>query len=514
MSEMTVTPSLTSALMPANSPAPGSAAIADGNPDKASVLADPAANSTSPGTDSANAKGSDVSPFAAIMQRYLAQAVPVAVLPGADSAPLPPNLPLALPISGRAAVPALPVNTALGIADPSPAPMPINIAALPGTDPAPVPLDLAAPPVTSPATAPVANPEAVTVPKNIAVSAAADPAAVTVPINVAALPAADPAPVQLSATLPPPVAAAIVAAPPSRTAQPGADPAIAPEKKAGKPEDSAPDPTVASLAAAPAVIQSLITSTPVQADRSTATEKRPSAAPKVAELVAGAQATQGNLPSGAATSAASAAATTATSDKAAITAALSAPSGEATGSPAKQVEAATPEATFEGILAAAQVPMQAHPSSAQGSTPLRIETPVGTNGWNDKVGEQVVWMVGHQEQRAELVLNPPQLGRVEVTVSIHGDQANAQFVSTNPAVRDALEAALPRLREMMADAGISLGQTYVGSESGNNAANQSANKQENRDNQPRASVGIGALHQMSTSTPWLRKSNGMVDVFA
>ena len=97
---------------------------------------------------------------------------------------------------------------------------------------------------------------------------------------------------------------------------------------------------------------------------------------------------------------------------------------------------------------------------------------------------------------------------------MNGDQANAQFVSANPAVRDALEAAMPRLREMLADAGVNLGQTQVGSESANNAANQSANRQENRDNQSRASGDVAGLGQISAAAPWLRQGNGMVDVFA
>ena len=73
-----------------------------------------------------------------------------------------------------------------------------------------------------------------------------------------------------------------------------------------------------------------------------------------------------------------------------------------------------------------------------------------------------MWMVGRSETRAELILNPPHLGKVEVSISITGDQTTAQFVAASQATRNALEEALPRLREVLAQAGISLGEANVG----------------------------------------------------
>ena len=170
---------------------------------------------------------------------------------------------------------------------------------------------------------------------------------------------------------------------------------------------------------------------------------------------------------------------------------------------------------FASALANAQAPATGHVNHA--STPLHVETPVGSRNWDSNVGEKVVWMVGHQEQRAELVLNPPELGKVEVSVSVSGDQASAQFVSANPAVRDALEAAIPRLREMLADAGLNLGQAQVGSDSAQNAAGNPANNRENSDNSRRGSgdvAQVGALRPLGTAGTWLRQGSGMVDVFA
>ena len=102
-------------------------------------------------------------------------------------------------------------------------------------------------------------------------------------------------------------------------------------------------------------------------------------------------------------------------------------------------------------------PKHIHTASAS----LPVAQAVGSAAWTEEIGNRVTWMTGRHEDRAELVMTPPEMGRVEVSLSVKGDQATASFVSGNPAVREALEAALPRLREVLADAGIQLGQAQV-----------------------------------------------------
>jgi len=125
---------------------------------------------------------------------------------------------------------------------------------------------------------------------------------------------------------------------------------------------------------------------------------------------------------------------------------------------------------------AGAVPMHAA-AAAQASHggEYRIVTPVGSQHWEAAIGNSLVVMAGSGQERAELVLTPPQLGRVEVSIAMKGDEASAVFVSASPAVREALENALPRLREVLADAGITLGQAQVGSESPRQAARDGQN---------------------------------------
>lgn len=160
-------------------------------------------------------------------------------------------------------------------------------------------------------------------------------------------------------------------------------------------------------------------------------------------------------------------------------------------------------------------PAQAHTVARHDIHPgeSRLAQPVGTPAWNSEVGQKVLWMAQRQEGRAELVLTPPQMGRIEISLQVNHDQANAIFTSANPVVREALEAALPRLREVLLEAGIQLGQAQVGADP------RSSQQQpgENRDNRPTGELAHGEQSlslrpQLAESAMPLRR--GLVDTFA
>ena len=147
----------------------------------------------------------------------------------------------------------------------------------------------------------------------------------------------------------------------------------------------------------------------------------------------------------------------------------------------------------------------------QGGLQLPVATPAGREAWAEDVGNQVRWMLGRAESKAELVLTPPNMGKLEVSITLNGDQTTAQFVASSQAARDALEQALPRLREILQQAGISLGQTNV-STSGEQGAGSEGSRhgaRSGRGTETSADTSEGA----SRST-WLRQHDGMVDTFA
>ncbi len=162
--------------------------------------------------------------------------------------------------------------------------------------------------------------------------------------------------------------------------------------------------------------------------------------------------------------------------------------------------------------------MQAVPLSA--SSPFatgRLAPEVGSSNWGNAVGQQVIWMASNQQQTASLTLNPPDLGPLHVEVSISNDKATANFFAAQPEVRQALEAALPRLREMMSDAGIQLGQTTVGTSSQQQQAFNQNGSQSNNTNGTASGRGQDRTESISipvTAAIPNRGGRGMVDTFA
>ncbi|MGY8525672.1 flagellar hook-length control protein FliK [Paracidovorax citrulli] len=89
---------------------------------------------------------------------------------------------------------------------------------------------------------------------------------------------------------------------------------------------------------------------------------------------------------------------------------------------------------------------------------------VGDSDWSQALSQQVVRLTTQGNHTAELQLNPPDLGPLKIVLNVADDRAQAQFVSSHASVRAAIEAALPQLRNALADTGIQLGQTSVGAE--------------------------------------------------
>ena len=117
-----------------------------------------------------------------------------------------------------------------------------------------------------------------------------------------------------------------------------------------------------------------------------------------------------------------------------------------------------------GLHAPAVAPGPSQPADVRLAS-TQVPVPFGRPEWTNAMNERVTWLVGQRMQSADIQLTPPQLGPVEVRITIQNDQANLFFTSQSSAVREAIQAALPRLNEMLAQGGLSLGQTSVGAES-------------------------------------------------
>lgn len=150
-------------------------------------------------------------------------------------------------------------------------------------------------------------------------------------------------------------------------------------------------------------------------------------------------------------------------------------------------------------------------------TSAGIPQQVGTPHWETGLGDKVVWMIGSQTQSAQLHLNPPNLGPLEIKLSMADGQASLSFVTQHVAVRDAIEAASPRLRDMMGESGISMGSVSVnvGSFSQQQQASQQQNQSGGSSGNQFASSAQGAdiTEPVSVAVQNL-DDQGLVDLFA
>jgi len=114
-------------------------------------------------------------------------------------------------------------------------------------------------------------------------------------------------------------------------------------------------------------------------------------------------------------------------------------------------------------------------------------------------------------------LNPKDLGPLQVVLQVADNHAHALFVSQHPQVREAVEAALPKLREAMEQSGIGLGSASVtdgfakqtgqqGQSSGNGSRSGSASAV--------ASGGDGEDDSTTVANVAVRRTVGLVDTFA
>lgn len=178
----------------------------------------------------------------------------------------------------------------------------------------------------------------------------------------------------------------------------------------------------------------------------------------------------------------------------------------------KEAPAAAP------LMAPVQQASVAMAQAATGVPADRIAARVGTPGWDNQVGQKIIWMVAGKEQSASLTLNPPDMGPMQVVLNITNDQATVTFTAAQPEVRQALENAMPKLREMMSESGIALGNATV------NAGMPDQRQAQQGGEQPRGQGsgtrfggnGDPAVHGAPAPAPSLVNGGGagLVDTFA
>jgi flagellar hook-length control protein FliK len=94
------------------------------------------------------------------------------------------------------------------------------------------------------------------------------------------------------------------------------------------------------------------------------------------------------------------------------------------------------------------------------AAPLAAEP--GTAAFREGFAERVTILTRGGRSEAGITLHPADLGPIDVRIRIEDGVASFQFDAPLAETRQAIADSLPRLAEMLADTGLSLGGTHVG----------------------------------------------------
>ena len=134
---------------------------------------------------------------------------------------------------------------------------------------------------------------------------------------------------------------------------------------------------------------------------------------------------------------------------------------------------------------------------------------LGQNAWETNFSSRLQMMVGQNIQTAEIRLDPPELGALDIKINIKNDVASVNITSPNAQVREALETAVPRLREMFEESGVALGDV--------NVQQESFAQHENAENEEAGiSSGVSESTAIDAEEQDIQKrvSNNLLDIYA
>ena len=177
---------------------------------------------------------------------------------------------------------------------------------------------------------------------------------------------------------------------------------------------------------------------------------------------------------------------------------------------AATVDTATPGSsapvTAMHALGAAQ---SASTPTAALATPQLSQPADPANGYDDGFSGHVVWLAGQRIGQAEIRVVPDHLGAIDIRLQMDGNNVRAEFHSSQPEVRQALEASLPRLREMLGQQGLQLAHAGVGQ--------GQSDQRQSGDGAPRPGHGGGLALPGEAGSPLppdFRRARGLLDVYA
>jgi len=164
------------------------------------------------------------------------------------------------------------------------------------------------------------------------------------------------------------------------------------------------------------------------------------------------------------------------------------------------------DSSGQGAASAAALAVAAgtQPPAAAAIPERTISVPVQSSQWPQALGTEIRWLTSQNIQSAVLRLSPDHLGPVQVNISVNASHVSVSFGAAHPDTRAALEQAMPRLRDMLSGAGLTLGEATV----------QQQSRQASQNPNPAARSLLGGADTDAQPASALTWKSGLVDEYA
>jgi flagellar hook-length control protein FliK len=145
---------------------------------------------------------------------------------------------------------------------------------------------------------------------------------------------------------------------------------------------------------------------------------------------------------------------------------------------------------------------------------LMIKTPVMDRQWSTEFNNHIAYMSKSGGGNAIIKLNPAHLGPVEATIRVVNEVATIQIAATHITTREAMDAAIPRLKEMLNEQGFTQVNVDI-SDKGFSQQSDKSNQGTSSANNQTVDEEEGDFSNTESMTVLGKSvSNGVVDYFA
>ncbi|MGV8919922.1 MAG: flagellar hook-length control protein FliK [Pseudomonas sp.] len=147
---------------------------------------------------------------------------------------------------------------------------------------------------------------------------------------------------------------------------------------------------------------------------------------------------------------------------------------------------------FANRLAALSQAVQPKTAAAPTASPLAQPLAMHQSGWSEGVVDRVMYLSSQNLKSADIQLEPAELGRLDIRVNMAPDQqTQVTFMSSHPAVREALEGQMNKLRDSFTQQG--LGQVDVNVSDQSRGWNGQGQNQQQQAEQSRRTGGVSGI---------------------